>query len=78
MFNKLFWKASLNRAIRTMAQTALANIAGTAICLADVNWLYVLSVSVLAGILSVLTSIATGLPEVSGESEIFEGRDVDD
>ncbi len=49
------------RAIRTVAQTAVATI-GTTAMLADVNWLSVISASLLAGILSVLTSIA-GLPE---------------
>lgn len=58
-----FWKAALIRAIRTICQTAIASI-GTAIVLSDVNWLYVLSASTLAGLLSILNSIATGLPEV--------------
>jgi len=58
-----FWKAALIRAIRTICQTAIASI-GTALVLSDVNWLYVLSASTLAGLLSILNSIATGLPEV--------------
>lgn len=58
-----FWKATLIRAIRTICQTAIATI-GTAVVLVDVNWMYVLSASALSGILSILTSIATGLPEV--------------
>lgn len=58
-----FWKAALIRAVRTICQTAIASI-GTAIVLSDVNWLYVLSASALAGLLSILNSIATGLPEV--------------
>lgn len=60
---KEFWKAALIRAIRTIAQTAVATI-GTAMVLTEVNWLAVGSASILAGILSILTSIATGLPEV--------------
>lgn len=62
-----FIKASLIRAIRTICQTAVAVI-GTAFVLADVNWWAVVSASLLAGILSILTSVATGLPE----AEYFE------
>lgn len=60
---KDFLKAAAVRAVRTIAQTAIAVI-GTSFVLSDVNWLAVLSASVLAGILSILTSVATGLPEV--------------
>ena len=58
-----FVKAALIRAVRTIAQTAIATI-GSAVAMSDVNWLLVGSASLLAGILSILTSIVTGLPEV--------------
>lgn len=63
MNNRDFWLAALNRSIRTVAQTALATIS-TAVLLSEVNWQAVISASLLAGILSILTSISTGLPEV--------------
>ena len=59
---KVWFKAAGIRAIKTMAQTAVATI-GVAAVMQDVNWLAVASASLLAGVLSVLTSIA-GLPEV--------------
>ena len=62
-----FWKSAINRAIRTIAQTALATI-GSAALLESVNWRVVVSASILAGILSLLTSIATGLPEAPKEA----------
>ena len=61
---KTFFKAAAIRAVRTFCQTAVA-VLGTSSVLADVNWWAVLSASTLAGILSILTSVATGLPEVS-------------
>lgn len=62
ILSKEWWVASLKRAVRTICQTAIASI-GTAAVLSEVNWPFVLSASVLAGILSLLTSLA-GLPEV--------------
>lgn len=59
-------KAAAIRAIKTIAQTAVATI-GTSAVLGDVNWVMVGSASVLAGVLSLLTSVA-GLPEVKDTS----------
>lgn len=60
---KDFWKAAAIRAVKTICQTAIATI-GTSMVIEDVQWLQVLSASLLAGLLSLLTSISTGLPEV--------------
>ena len=59
--NKAWWEAAGVRAIKTMAQTALASI-GAAV--PDVNWMYAASTTVVAGVCSILTSLA-GLPEVN-------------
>lgn len=60
---KKWFAAAFIRAVKTMAQTAVATIGTSAVVLDDVNWLMVGSASVLAAILSMLTSTA-GLPEV--------------
>jgi hypothetical protein len=57
-----WWKAAGIRAVRTVAQTAIG-IIGASVVLSDVNWVTVASASVLAGVLSLLTSVA-GLPEI--------------
>ncbi len=61
---KKWAKAAVVRAVKTVAQTAVATI-GTAAVMSEVNWAVVASASVLAGILSMLTSVA-GIPEVDG------------
>ena len=61
--NKDFWKAACIRALRTVCQTMIASI-GTAAMLSSVDWVAVASTAALAGVLSILTSISTGLPEV--------------
>ena len=61
-FTKQWLKAALIRAIRTVAQTALAMIP-VAVSITEVNWLAVLGTAALAGVCSILTSLA-GLPEV--------------
>lgn len=67
MKNKEYWihwiKAAGVRAIKTVAQTAIATI-GTAAAMGEVNWIMVGSAAALAGLLSLLTSVA-GLPEVT-------------
>lgn len=65
MMNKNWWKAAGIRAIKTVAQTAVATI-GTSALLDEVNWIAVASASALAGVLSLLTSVA-GLPEVENK-----------
>ena len=62
VFTKEWFHAALVRALKTVAQTAIATI-GTSAAIGDVNWVMVGSASVLAGVLSLLTSVA-GLPEV--------------
>ena len=67
---KTWLKAAGIRAIKTVAQTAVATI-GTSAILSDVDWIAVLSASARAGVLSLLMSIA-GLPEVKAENEYGE------
>lgn len=62
---KSWLKCALVRAVKTIAQTAIATI-GTAVAMGEVNWVLVGSASLLAGILSILTSVA-GLPEAEKE-----------
>ena len=76
-----FIKYALIRMARTIAQTAVATI-GTAAVISQVDWVLVISASCLAGILSLLTSVATGLPEVEYANHIYmskeEPEDADD
>lgn len=65
--NKRWWKAAGIRAVKTLAQTAVATI-GTSAVLSEVNWIVVASASVLAALLSLLTSVA-GLPEVDEKTD---------
>lgn len=63
-YEKSWLKAAGVRALRTFCQTAIASI-GTTAALSGVDWIVVLDVSALAAILSLLTSLTAGLPEVS-------------
>ena len=68
-----WFKPALIRAIKTIAQTAVATI-GTSAVFAQVNWTMVVSASLLAGVLSILTSIG-GLPELNTTYEEDEEED---
>ena len=67
-----FIKAALNRAVRTMAQVAVAQIATNGVGVTDIDWVGIASVAAVAGIASVLNSIATGLPEVDDSVPVIE------
>lgn len=58
-----FWKAAIIRAVRTFAQ-ALLSFIGVSMVMSEVDWVRALSAACLSAILSLLTSVATGLPEV--------------
>lgn len=66
---KAWIKAAGVRALKTAAQAALAVVGTSTVFIHEINWLLVLSASALAGVLSVLTSIVLGLPEVDGEGD---------
>ena len=63
-----FWKAAGIRAIKTVCQTAVSLI-GVGAVMSDIDWIRVASASALAGILSILTSVSTGLPEAGGDGK---------
>lgn len=71
--DKIWFQAAFIRAIKTIAQTMLGMITVGA-ALNEVNWIYILSVAVVAGIVSILTSVA-GLPEVGSDGYIYIGDD---
>ena len=72
--DKNFWKYTAYRAIRTVCQCAISLIPASAL-ITEVDWRLVASASVLAGIVSVLTSIATGLPEVEYAEHIHMSKE---
>ena len=67
MFTKEFWKATLIRAIRTFAESALAFIGPGAVVLGDVNWIGVASAGAFGFVTSILLALATGIPEAPKE-----------
>ena len=69
-----FAKAATIRAVRTMAQTA-ASLLGAKALISDVDWKALISATVMAGILSILTSVYTGLPETEPLPEIAKESD---
>ena len=71
---KQFWKCALYRALRTVCQSAIALIPASAL-ITEVDWMLVASASVLAGIVSILTSIATGLPEDEYKQHLLQYHD---
>ena len=75
IFTKRWFVAALVRSVKTCCQTAIATI-GTTALISEVNWLMVLSASALAGVLSILTSLA-GLPEVKEEATLTETGDTE-
>lgn len=79
MTKRTWIHAAFVRAIKTMAQTAVALIGTNAVGITSVDWLAVGSASLLAGVVSILTSIA-GLPEVDtgDEIDVTEAQDIED
>lgn len=72
-----WFKAALIRALRTMAQTALSMLT-VGMALSDVDWIKLISISIVAGIISILTSFATGLPEATTEGAVIVNTEADD
>ena len=73
MISKKWAKAALIRCIKTMAQGAIS-IIGCSVALSEVDWLFVASATLLAGLLSLLTSLA-GLPEVQEDNDERKAED---
>lgn len=72
VFTKLWWKAAAVRAVKTMCQTAIA-IIPAAVTITAVDWLTVVGTAALAGVMSILTSLA-GLPEATERNELAEDK----
>ena len=67
-----FWKAAGIRAIRTAAQTAIAMLPTSAFALHEISWFMVVSTAAGAAVLSLIMSVATGLPEIDDEPTPLE------
>lgn len=63
---KIWLRSAIIRAVRTIAQTLLASL-GMSVTFSDVNWTVAISTSLFAGLLSIITSVVTGLPEADAE-----------
>lgn len=74
---KEWFIAALIRALRTMAQTALSMLT-VGMAISDVDWLKLASITVVAGVISILTSFATGLPEATTDGSIVVNTAADD
>lgn len=74
---KEWFIAALIRAIRTMAQTALSMLT-VGMAISDVDWLQLASITIVAGVISILTSLATGLPEVTTDGAVVVDVESDD
>lgn len=74
---KEFFRAALIRAFKTICQTALSMLA-VGMSLSEVDWLKLLSISAVAGVISLLTSFATGLPEATTSGELLVNTNADD
>lgn len=74
---KEWFIAALIRAVRTMAQTALSMLT-VGMAISDVDWLQLASITVVAGVISILTSFATGLPEATTNGSVIVNTEADD
>lgn len=75
MFTSIFWKDALERAVKTFAQSAVAVLTAGATGIMDANWMNALSVAGLAVVVSLLTSIASGVPGDETASLVNLDRD---
>lgn len=72
MWTKDFWVDALERAVKTFAQAAVATISANAMGVLDVDWLAVLSVAALAGVISIFTSVASAPLSTRGTASLVQ------